>query len=105
MAHASRARAFLSVDGEWSTWSEWSECSVTCSCGSHSRRRSCVGQAHGGEFCSGNNNETQECCNEACPSMCSPLQRVVLISHIFHELREVEYFSYFVTIIRLQTVP
>merc|ERR1719317_546579 len=54
-----------SVDGVWTSWSIWSDCSKDCGGGTARRRRSCNGQACGGNVCPGNSNESKAC-NEQC---------------------------------------
>ncbi|XP_078575405.1 putative chitinase 10 [Branchiostoma floridae x Branchiostoma japonicum] len=72
------------VDGRWSAWGHWSACSVTCGPGVRSRDRSCVGQRHGGNWCSGDAVETQQCeAAEACPAPVeSPYRRVCFYSSL-----------------------
>ena len=57
------------VDGEWSVWSLWSECSATCGYDATAiRTRACDSPSplHGGQTCTGSQEETDEC-NPAAP--------------------------------------
>ena len=64
-----RLRLLLSVDGMWGSWTEWSACSVTCGDGSQTRDRECDNpeRAFGGEDCDGDDEETRDCNDAACP--------------------------------------
>lgn len=57
------------IDGGWTDWTTWTECTVTCSGGEHSRSRECNNPApqYGGNNCSGNSTETEDCNTETCP--------------------------------------
>ena len=57
------------VDGMWSDWTAWSACPVSCSGGEYSRSRVCDSPApqYGGQDCSGNSSETDNCNTEVCP--------------------------------------
>lgn len=58
------------VDGNWGPWSPWSFCAITCGSGTISRSRNCDNPKpnNGGDICSGNANEEQNCLNERpCP--------------------------------------
>ena len=58
---------FVSVDGVWTEWSDWSVCPVTCGGSNHTKERECLGRAHGGEDCEGDNIESKRCGEEPCP--------------------------------------
>ncbi|KAJ8312198.1 hypothetical protein KUTeg_009571 [Tegillarca granosa] len=67
----------IDVDGDWTAWSNWTDCSVTCSNGTMSRSRDCTNPSpqYGGNNCSGNSSETDECStNVECPITCSASQ-------------------------------
>ena len=57
------------VDGGWTDWTTWSECTVTCSGGEHSRSRECNNPVpqYGGNNCSGDSSEIEDCNTETCP--------------------------------------
>ena len=70
------------VDGEWSVWSLWSECSATCGYDATAiRTRACDSPSplHGGQTCSGSQEETNEC-NPAAP-LCMSKTFYVNICH------------------------
>ena len=60
---------FFSVNGNWSDWSDYEKCSVSCGGGSQKRTRSCTNPApaHGGELCTGSDEESQSCGTSPCP--------------------------------------
>ena len=62
------------VDGGWSDWASWSECSVTCGGGSQSRFRRCTNPppSGGGDQCTGEEFERQNCNENRCPGMFAP---------------------------------
>ena len=51
----------------WTPWTPWSQCSQTCGGGSRSRIRECRKGRDYGE-CEGDDEETETCNAEACPS-------------------------------------
>ena len=55
--------------GGWGKWMSFSGCSVSCGGGTHTRQRQCdsPSPAYGGDYCSGNENETQWCNTDVCP--------------------------------------
>lgn len=59
---------FCPVNGGWSAWTEW-QCSVTCGSGIKSRQRTCSNPvpAHGGQDCSGELTQTDDCSLSECP--------------------------------------
>ncbi|XP_031561120.1 A disintegrin and metalloproteinase with thrombospondin motifs adt-1-like isoform X2 [Actinia tenebrosa] len=59
----------VKIDGQWSNWGSWTSCPVTCGGGSQSRTRTCTNPApaNGGQDCSGNSSEKQECGASLCP--------------------------------------
>ena len=58
-----------SVDCEWTEWSSWDDCSETCGNGSQSRSRNSTGPFYGGENCTGDGEETQQCNSIECPGI------------------------------------
>ena len=61
------------VNGGWSEWSDWSECSAECGGGNKTRKRTCTNPAaaHGGAPCEGDDEDTQGCNENPCPSTCN----------------------------------
>ena len=59
------------VDGQWSGWSEWQPCSVSCGRGVRIRSRECNDPEplHGGLPCIGENQDSEDCELDECPSM------------------------------------
>ena len=59
----------FSVNGGWSSWGTWSSCSATCGGGQHERTRSCSNPtpSNGGNECSGNSIQSDDCNTHACP--------------------------------------
>ncbi|KAJ8305885.1 hypothetical protein KUTeg_016430 [Tegillarca granosa] len=55
------------INGVWEGWSSWETCSVTCGGGEQSRNRTCFGPFYGGQNCSGDDEETQNCNTHPCP--------------------------------------
>ncbi|XP_066929575.1 uncharacterized protein [Clytia hemisphaerica] len=57
------------VDGVWTNWANWATCSLPCGTGSQSRTRTCTDPApeHGGNPCSGDGTESQNCNTSPCP--------------------------------------
>uniref|UniRef100_A0A7M5US14 Hemicentin-1 n=1 Tax=Clytia hemisphaerica TaxID=252671 RepID=A0A7M5US14_9CNID len=56
------------VDGYWSQWSAYGQCSETCGKGTQYRKRTCVGQAHGGKDCVGESKQSSVCdTKKKCP--------------------------------------
>ncbi|CAC5418366.1 Adhesion G protein-coupled receptor B2,Coadhesin,Thrombospondin-1,Adhesion G protein-coupled receptor B1,Mucin-like protein,Hemicentin-1,Adhesion G protein-coupled receptor B3,Thrombospondin-2 [Mytilus coruscus] len=57
------------INGNWTEWSNWSACPVSCGGGKHTRMRSCTNPKpqFGGDFCDGNNTESQSCNFHHCP--------------------------------------
>ncbi|XP_066919223.1 SCO-spondin-like [Clytia hemisphaerica] len=57
------------VDGGWTEWTDWGECSATCGTGTHARTRTCTNPtpANGGDTCTGDTSESQDCNTETCP--------------------------------------
>lgn len=64
------ASPFFVVDGRWTEWKAWSRCSVTCGGGTQTRSRTCTNPPpqHGGEDCTGENEEMRSCNEFPCPS-------------------------------------
>ena len=60
---------FTSVPGAFGPWSNWSECSATCDGGKIFRYRLCDSPApsHGGQNCTGDYVQEQECNERPCP--------------------------------------
>ena len=58
------------IDGNWGTWSSWHECSVTCGGGTQTSTRQCNDPPvlFGGQECPGENERTQNCNEQNCPS-------------------------------------
>lgn len=58
----------LPQDGDWGEWDEWSSCSVPCGGGFKRRFRKCTSPVpkNGGQFCSGNDMEVEECNKHEC---------------------------------------
>ena len=59
----------ISVDGAFQEWTVWSECTVSCSGGTTSRTRECMG-AEGEGQCHGASEESVVCNTDPCPSKC-----------------------------------
>uniref|UniRef100_A0A7M5UUA0 Uncharacterized protein n=1 Tax=Clytia hemisphaerica TaxID=252671 RepID=A0A7M5UUA0_9CNID len=57
------------VDGDWTNWANWATCSLPCGTGSQSRTRTCTNPTpeHGGNPCSGDGTESQNCNTFPCP--------------------------------------
>jgi len=59
------------VNGAWSNWGSYDTCTAACNGGTYTRYRTCDGQAHGGNDCSGldggSSSHTVECNTHACP--------------------------------------
>ncbi|KAL5017646.1 hypothetical protein ScPMuIL_007235 [Solemya velum] len=55
------------VDGYWEPWEEWTPCSQTCSDGTRTRDRICIEPLHGGEECSGDAHQMEDCFLVMCP--------------------------------------
>ena len=57
------------LEGNWGNWTAFSECSHSCGGGIQYRIRGCDNPlpAHGGDWCTGNDTETQECNMQPCP--------------------------------------
>ncbi|XP_045160489.2 SCO-spondin-like [Mercenaria mercenaria] len=57
------------INGGYTTWSAWTACNVTCGGGEQSRSRECSNPLpqYGGNNCSGDASETQNCNSENCP--------------------------------------
>ena len=57
------------VDGNWGAWSAYGACSVTCGAGTQTRTRVCdnPAAAYGGALCPGDDVETSDCNDGACP--------------------------------------
>ena len=57
------------VDGGWGEWSSPSACSTSCGLGELTRTRQCNNPTpqFGGEFCEGDDTETQTCQSAPCP--------------------------------------
>ncbi|XP_052105775.1 SCO-spondin-like [Mytilus californianus] len=57
------------INGNWTEWSNWSACPVSCGGDKHTRMRSCTNPKpqFGGDFCDGNNSESQSCNFHHCP--------------------------------------
>lgn len=51
------------VNGDWSGWRNWFPCSVTCGNGTRSRLRTCSNPKpqYGGDYCSGENEQSEDC--------------------------------------------
>ena len=47
----------------WGEWADWTECNATCGGGHQTRTRT---KTSGGDDCTGNSSETQECNTDAC---------------------------------------
>ena len=56
-------KSCISVNGGWGEWTMWSPCSVTCLCGNQYRTRNCDNPEpeHGGNICTGDDNQTIVC--------------------------------------------
>ena len=59
----------LIVDGDWGGWSNYGKCTKTCGSGKQTRTRSCDNppRDHGGNDCTGSNDEERSCNTNACP--------------------------------------
>ena len=57
------------IDGMWGVWTPWGACPVSCGGGMRSRTRECddPAPAHQGENCTGIDNDTENCNEDACP--------------------------------------
>ena len=64
------------VHGGWTKWTQWSDCSKTCSNGTQTRRRSCTNPApqYGGDDCTGETTQVQDCFLRHCPVHCQWLE-------------------------------
>ncbi|XP_076081406.1 coadhesin-like [Mytilus galloprovincialis] len=58
------------VIGAWSEWGVWSLCSASCGMGNRTRSRLCDNPppSYGGEYCNGNNVDSDTCNTHACPN-------------------------------------
>ncbi|XP_048584529.1 uncharacterized protein LOC5514577 [Nematostella vectensis] len=67
-------------DGGFSAWSNWTECSRQCDVGTRERHRFCNNPypAHGGNDCTGERFQEEDCQTQACPvaTSCKHLQKV-----------------------------
>ncbi|EDO42730.1 predicted protein, partial [Nematostella vectensis] len=56
-------------DGGFSAWSNWTECSRQCDVGTRERHRFCNNPypAHGGNDCTGERFQEEDCQTQACP--------------------------------------
>ena len=70
------------IDGNWGTWSSWHECSVTCGGGSQTSTRQCNDPPvlYGGQECPGEDEKTQNCNEQNCPSKNLNLQKALGVS-------------------------
>ena len=68
----------FTVHGGWGDWTSFAECSLSCGGGTQTRQRECdnPSPAYGGDYCSGNENETQPCHIEVCPGNTPNIQSV-----------------------------
>ena len=59
----------LLVNGGWSGYGSWISCSVTCGGGTKSRSRSCTKPSpdNGGDECTGEATEAENCGTASCP--------------------------------------
>ncbi|KAL5012315.1 hypothetical protein ScPMuIL_010866 [Solemya velum] len=57
------------VNGGWGEWSDWGPCSVTCEGGTQSRTRMCNNPlpSGGGQSCTGERSQEQDCNPDTCP--------------------------------------
>ncbi|XP_076098251.1 SCO-spondin-like [Mytilus galloprovincialis] len=55
------------VDGVWLEWAGWTDCSLSCAMGWQSRNRTCLGPFYGGDNCTGDISEVQNCMLVECP--------------------------------------
>ena len=64
------ASLFNLVHGNWADWGSWETCSLTCGTGSQNRTRTCTNPTpdHGGNPCTGDASESQDCNTNPCPS-------------------------------------
>merc|ERR1712110_516488 len=59
------------INGNWSDWGPWGSCSKTCGGGTQNRNRACNSPSpspNGGAPCEGDDEDTRQCGDEACPS-------------------------------------
>ena len=70
-AKLAEAAQIAALEGGWSTWSVYGDCSVTCGMGSKTRTRKCQSPVppNGGSACIGEDSETKDCEEMACPGM------------------------------------
>ena len=71
--HKRKLSVLLTVDGQWSNWTNWTTCSKTCGTGQQQRTRTCSNPppAHGGNQCTGQAQETQDCNTHSCAGVCT----------------------------------
>ncbi len=69
------------VNCQWQLFSAWSSCSHTCDGGTKLRMRDFIPAQHGGDDCSGDRMEVEECNTQACPGKGSLLLLVILSSN------------------------
>ena len=57
------------VDGVWGHWGAWTSCSKSCAGGEKIRIRECDNPApeHGGDICSGTEQDNSTCNKQPCP--------------------------------------
>ena len=62
--------SYISVHGGWSEYGEWSECTGDCGGGTQTQTRTCTKPEpqHGGDECVGEEDNTQSCNEQPCPS-------------------------------------
>lgn len=58
---------FTTVDCVWHEWSEWEHCNVTCAWGQQRRQRGKDDEQYGGDACTGNDVDWQDCFPRHCP--------------------------------------
>jgi len=66
-----QAFVFAFTDGFWSEWSEWDTCTQTCGGGTQTHTRTCTNPTpqFGGNDCGEDDTGTQNCNEDACPSI------------------------------------
>lgn len=76
-----------SVDGVWLEWAGWTDCSLSCAMGWQSRNRTCLGPFYGGDNCTGDISEVQNCMLVECPGKyyskkCDYLPLLMLLNYL-----------------------
>lgn len=74
------------VDGGFTDWSSWTICSATCNGGMRKRTRTCTNPVpqNGGQPCTDNASDLEQCSTDACPGNIKHFQRIHYCTFSFY---------------------